>query len=844
MIDFRKRLSGSQLEKKVNPLEIYETLDRKRDVGPLRPSQEHVLKTWFERRRDKKNTIIKLHTGEGKTLIGLLILNSKLNSKDGPCLYICPNVFLFEQTCLEAERFGIPYCIFSDSEVPEDFINGEKILITYVQKVFHGYSKLGIDRQSIDVASVVLDDSHACIESIRSSFSVRVNNQHPLHRLILEIFYDDLTDQGQGTLLDIGSGQFDALLPIPYWAWFEKANQVTEAISKYKAWDEINYTWPLIKDDINKCQAYISGKLLEIAPYFLPVFKYGFFHNARNRILMSASNQDDAFLIKGLDYDTESIENPITFDSMKWSGEKLVLIPSLINEQLDRELIITNIAQPNEKRNYGVIAIVPDFKKTEQYEKLGSVIANTETISEIISTLKQKNFANTIVIANRYDGIDLPDETCRVLIMDSKPFSESLSERYEESVRVNSDIISKKIAQRIEQGMGRSVRGEKDYSVLILIGADLIQFIRNHKNTKFFSKQTQKQIEIGIKVADFAKEDFIDDGSSYFKIVTSLVNQVLKRDEGWKEYYKDEMDTIIIEKKNNQLLEVFSLEREAEESFYDGNYSHSAEVMQRIADKFSSDIKEKAWYIQSLARMTYGLSENDANKLQISAFKQNRYLLKPRDGINYEKLIVVEDIRVSKILEWVALHQDTKELLLDVDKILSDASFGVDSDKFEEAIKNIGLMLGFLSQRPDKEYKKGPDNLWCGSKGSYIFYECKSEVEMDRDEINKSEGGQMNTHSAWFEENYGKATFVKRIWIHPSKRLSYYCSLTHEVFVMRRGKLNELKKNIKNFFNEISKHPVGGVTESKVNEYLFTHRLDMSNILNQYVESIMKPAKS
>ena len=102
----------------------------------------------------------------------------------------------------------------------------------------------------------------------------------------------------------------------------------------------------------------------------------------------------------------------------------------------------------------------------------------------------------------------------------------------------------------------------------------------------------------------------------------------------------------------------------------------------------------------------------------------------------------------------------------------------------------------------------------------------------------------MNTHSAWFEENYGKATFVKRIWIHPSKRLSYYCSLTHEVFVMRRGKLNELKKNIKNFFNEISKHPVGGVTESKVNEYLFTHRLDMSNILNQYVESIMKPAKS
>ena len=57
----------------------------------LCPSQERVLAEWFSSRKDEKNNIIKLHTGEGKTLIGLLLLHSKINSGEGPCLYICPN---------------------------------------------------------------------------------------------------------------------------------------------------------------------------------------------------------------------------------------------------------------------------------------------------------------------------------------------------------------------------------------------------------------------------------------------------------------------------------------------------------------------------------------------------------------------------------------------------------------------------------------------------------------------------------------------------------------------------------------------------------------------------------
>ena len=105
MIDFKKKLLDGKFNKEINPIELYKTLDRKSIAGPLRPTQENILNKWFNEHKNDKDLIIKLHTGEGKTLIGLLILQSMVNSKNGPCLYICPNNYLVSQVCLEAKKY-------------------------------------------------------------------------------------------------------------------------------------------------------------------------------------------------------------------------------------------------------------------------------------------------------------------------------------------------------------------------------------------------------------------------------------------------------------------------------------------------------------------------------------------------------------------------------------------------------------------------------------------------------------------------------------------------------------------------------------------------------------------
>ena len=123
MIDFKSKIKGKNFEKEINPIRIYSNLDRQASAGPLRPVQESVLNDWYTNHHEDHDVIIKLHTGEGKTLIGLLLLQSRLNSNKGPCLYVCPSIQLAEQASLDAKKFGIKHQLHKKGEpLPNEFL--------------------------------------------------------------------------------------------------------------------------------------------------------------------------------------------------------------------------------------------------------------------------------------------------------------------------------------------------------------------------------------------------------------------------------------------------------------------------------------------------------------------------------------------------------------------------------------------------------------------------------------------------------------------------------------------------------------------------------------------------
>lgn len=841
MVDFRKELTSKDEERITNPIDLYYTLDRKSIAGPLRPVQEQVLNEWYKKRLNDKDLIIKLHTGEGKTLIGLLILQSTIYRGKGPCMYVCPNIYLKKQVELEAKKFGIQFCTLDDNNMmPNDFESGKKILITTAQKLFNGLTIFGLDNRHIEVGTIILDDSHACIDVLKNAYTINIEKSklENLYTNLLNIFTEDLIDQGEGSFCDIQDGEQSTIMPVPYWAWNNKKTEVLKLLRQESSRDELKFCWPLIKDNIHDFICLISGTKIEIAPYNTTVTRFGTFSSARQRILMSATTQEDSFFLKGLEFSCTAVSNPITSKNEKWSGEKMILLPSLINEECTRELVAKKIASFNNK-SFGSVVIVSNTKRARYYESLGAIFPKDNSeIFNVINGLKTNSIDETVVLNNRYDGIDLPDESCRLLVLDSLPYLKRYYDIYEERCCPRSEIINKKIAQKIEQGMGRAVRGEKDFCGILIIGPDIERYLMSEKTRGFLSLQTQKQIEIGFKAANLAKKE-VSEEDPPMKQISLLLNQMMERDEGWKAYYTSEMDSIEETIQANKYYERCEAEAKIEKLYSKGKYREATKEIQNYIDAFIDNELEKGWYLENNARITCMWSSVESERLQRSAFSKNSQLLKPKGGLEYSKVSFLNGTRLVGIRKYLDKFENIESFNLHLNEMLENFAFGITAEKFENALNNIGLMLGYTCERPDKKIRKGPDNLWCDYNNDYVFFECKNEVEESRNEIYKSEVGQFNNHCGWFQNEYGEQTTVLRVIIIPTRKICYEADFTHEVFVMRKNGLQKFKRNIKNFFNEIIRYKKSTISDETLQELINNNKLNISDF-NNYIEEIQK----
>lgn len=428
----------------------------------------------------------------------------------------------------------------------------------------------------------------------------------------------------------------------------------------------------------------------------------------------------------------------------------------------------------------------------------------------------------------------MPDDSCRILILDSKPYAQRLIDRFQENCRVDSEVINIKTAQKIEQGLGRGVRGEKDYCVVLLTGDELVTLIKSRKLSKYFSAQTKKQIEIGIEVSKLAVENA--DTNNGIQVLTEVMKHCLNREEGWKQYYISEMDSIVKSDITENLLQIFDIEMRAEKYYLQGDIDKAIELTQEIIDKYvQNNSSERGWYLQQIARFMYKQSAVNSNKLQIAAHKENRFLLKPEGGMIVKKLELDKN-RIENIKQWIDNFDNFDELKIKIEELSNKLSFGEKADRFERAFYEVGLCLGFASERPDKEWSKGPDNLWNIKTGEYILFECKNEVEETRAEIHKTETGQMNNACAWFKNNYGGSYNVKHIMIIPTKTIAAAAGFNEPVEIMSQSNLKKLRKNLVSFYNEFRAYNLNTLTDEMINKALISHKLAINDILNEYSE--------
>jgi len=457
-------------------------------------------------------------------------------------------------------------------------------------------------------------------------------------------------------------------------------------------------------------------------------------------------------------------------------------------------------------------------------------------VGSILEQLQQGDFERTVVLVNRYDGIDLPDDTCRVLILDTTPYSESLIDLYQEACRPDSEATFMRRVRTIEQGLGRSVRGEKDYSVIVITGTDLTRLLCNKNSRKYLSSQMSTQIELGIEIAEMVCQDIKADETleDAFK---NLINQCLNRDPSWKAFYAQQMETVKPSGANERVLQLYAAELAAEQKYLSGDYADASLKLQSLLDGGLANSEDRGWYLQEMARYNYRSRRPESQRLQISAYNSNRLLLRPSRGVTVTKITTVSQGRMERIIKWISQYDSYQDLDIALSDILGGLVFGTKADKFEQALDELSRALGFVGERPDKEWKEGPDNLWALDDTQYILWECKSEVAPSRAEINKREAEQMNRSCAWFEKHYAGSS-VKNILVHPSNYVPSATAFTHNVEVMRVQELKRLVQTVRDFYKSFETQNFHDLSPVYVQKLVDTHNLSTSAVLSNYTRKL------
>lgn len=123
--------------------------------------------------------------------------------------------------------------------------------------------------------------------------------------------------------------------------------------------------------------------------------------------------------------------------------------------------------------------------------------------------------------------------------------------------------------------------------------------------------------------------------------------------------------------------------------------------------------------------------------------------------------------------------------------------------QFEAAMKELGLLLGFASVRPDHTTRVGPDNLWAIGGDRYLVIECKSEATTDR--ISRDDLEQLTHSMDWFGAAYNEARYIGTpILIHPSRQPYFDAVPRQGARVLTFEKLEGLRQAIRGYAQAIS----------------------------------------
>lgn len=750
--DFGQHVGRRTTTDLTDPLALFHALDRKTSHTTLRPPQESALKE-ANARRTQRDLVLKMPTGTGKSTVGLLYLRAKGAELRRPVVYLCPTVQLAGQVLEESERLGVKsYHYAAKVSHPDPLcMSGDTIIVCTYDKLFN--AKTTFDRTDVDITpgAIVLDDAHAGIEEIRDAFSLKIAGKET-RGAMLQILDGPAKAHSPSYWEDICSGRPGAnSIEMPYWSWRQVASAATTVLARD---DSLKFAWPYFQEILRWCRCIVDSTGIEIVPPVPPVRTVRAYREATHRMFMSATLADDSVLVRELGCDHEAALNPIAPAPGSF-GERLVLVPSLIDAALGLNWVRQYCANISKKWNVAVLC--SSKRDALLWKEHGATVVVEDDVATAVKQLRAGTL-RFVAFANRYDGVDLPDDACRVLVLDGLPSGQGIASSHDSGIR---GAFQHRVAYRIEQGMGRAVRSNADYAVVILAGPSLASFTAKPEVRQQMSADARAQIELAHSLPSLAKSSASPQSPQ--SVCDSMIHQCLTRSDGWRAFYEDRVRRVVAlatPPADPTRIAVAQLERRAAECAYAGDSVEAARNIQEILNNHLTREgatgnrdreRERAFYAQTLAFYLHDTDPGRGQQAQVQAHDADPVLLRPSTGFVKRRLSQESLGQAALASRHYSTFDNPNAYLAAFEAVRSEISFEADARRFERAICEIAAFLGIEGSRPEHDDGEGPDALLAWP-ALVLVVEAKNEGQ--RDSVPKKDAEQLLHSMRWFEKNY------------------------------------------------------------------------------------------
>ncbi len=738
-----------------SPLDLYERLQvTEPGLSDLWLHQGNALRTYHENHLQHTDVALELPTGSGKTLVGLLIAEWRRLAHNQRVAYACVNNQLAEQVAGKAARYGINVVLLTGTKHAWDpadaasFRAGDAIAISNYHHVFNYWSGLE------DAQTLIFDDAHSGEDAVAETWSItaRRHDEPGLYAAVLGVVHDALTTAFADLLArgDDDPRTEQRIELVPPTAMASRAGRLGDALAgAVRERSHNDYALRAISEKLNRCLVYVSPREILIRPFIAPTRELDHFSGAEQRLYMSATLGAGGELERA--FGVDRIRRIPADTGQQRSGRRLLLMPGLrIDDAPADQLIRDAIAQTPR-----TALIAPSTRALQDAANTllddGITRLGADRIGEFIQTAPA-----ALLLANRYDGIDLPDTQCRLIILSGLPAYGHSQERFLFDTIGATRVLRERIRTRIIQGAGRATRNRQDFAAVILRGTDLLRFIQRDEARSDMRPELQVELELGEYYSRDPDLDLLD-----------VLRIFWEHGEEWQptETYLRER-VAACERAEDPVSAALAAsaphEVHAWWSCWQGDLpSAVSEATAAVAQLTGEPLRayRALWeYLAASWAATLATDRPEPNWVQAAAqlrgraeatARMLRWFPRFQDALQQPAVGPEYDARAERTTAWIRKLNTRRRRFDETLAEMRDQLASIHPQTFHMGLATLGLALGFEVWRDDNS-TACPDVAWRDADRLWLLYEAKT-LQQPEQPLGANSVRQANSHDNWIE---------------------------------------------------------------------------------------------